>query len=217
MSWRGPSKGALPNLWCWALVWTRLHIAIRTLHCAFLKWTSPATQAWKRERLAEARIEIPASLTFAPVDFEKQMVADGLHSVGFDREKITFFSWLGVIMYLTRDAALSTLTFIASTPAGGGVVFDYAVPRASLNLMQRLAFDGLTRRVEAAGEPFQLFFDPPEIAAALRPLGFRTMEDLGSEEVNARYFAGRSDGLRVGAGLGRLMSAGIYDRNCLML
>src|SRR5579859_796283 len=31
----------------------------------------PVTQAWKRERLAKARIDIPAWLVFVPVDFER--------------------------------------------------------------------------------------------------------------------------------------------------
>jgi methyltransferase (TIGR00027 family) len=38
----------------------------------------PATQAWKRERLKEAGLPTPASLTFAPVDFERQSLAEGL-------------------------------------------------------------------------------------------------------------------------------------------
>ena len=33
------------------------------------------------------------------------------------------------------------------------------------------------------------------------------MEDLGADELNARYFHGRADGLRVGGHLGRLMRA----------
>src|SRR5580704_6993810 len=32
----------------------------------------PATQAWKRQRLAAAELPEPASLTYAPVDFERQ-------------------------------------------------------------------------------------------------------------------------------------------------
>jgi methyltransferase (TIGR00027 family) len=167
----------------------------------------PATQAWKRECLAAANIPVPASLTFAPVDFEHRTLAEGLAEAGFDSRKITFFSWLGVIMYLTREAATDTLKFIASTPPGGGVVFDYAVPRASLNLLQRLAFDRLTARVEAAGEPFRLFFDPAELASDLSALGFTHLEDLGSDKLNARYFANRKDGLRAGGRLARLISA----------
>ncbi|HTZ73811.1 MAG TPA: class I SAM-dependent methyltransferase [Candidatus Aquilonibacter sp.] len=167
----------------------------------------PATQLWKRERLAAGGIAVPPSLTFAPIDFEHCTLAEGLHDAGFEPRKITFFSWLGVIMYLTREAAISTLQFIASTPPGGGVVFDYALARESLNLFQKLALDRLMRRVEAAGEPFRLFFDPAELACELPSLGFAGVEDLGVAEINARYFANRADGLRVGGGLGRLISA----------
>ena len=169
----------------------------------------PATQAWKRERLAAAAIAVPDSLTFAPVDFEKQTLREGLREGGFDPVKITFFSWLGVVMYLTHEAATSTLKFIAGTPPGGGVVFDYSVPRESLNFWQKLAFDRLTARVERAGEPFRLFFDPAKLAEWLREIGFRTLEDLNSDAINERFFAGRRDGLRVGGGLARLMSASL--------
>ena len=57
----------------------------------------PATQKWKRERLGAGKIEIPPSVTFAPVDFEKQSLGDGLVAAGFDSRKATFFSWLGVL------------------------------------------------------------------------------------------------------------------------
>ena len=166
----------------------------------------PATQLWKRERLAAGGIAIPRSLTFAPIDFEHCTLAESLRDAGFEARKITFFSWLGVIMYLTRQAAIRTLQFIASTP-GGGVVFDYALARESLNLFQKLALDRLMRRVEAAGEPFRLFFEPAELARELHSLGFTSVEDLGTAEINARYFANRTDGLRVGGGLGRVISA----------
>src|ERR1700722_14890047 len=61
----------------------------------------PATQGWKRARLAEAGLASPASLTFAPVDFERQTLADGLAAAGFDAAKPPFFAWLGVTVYLT--------------------------------------------------------------------------------------------------------------------
>ena len=37
----------------------------------------PATQAWKRERLRQAGLDLPATLTFAPVDFERQGLLEG--------------------------------------------------------------------------------------------------------------------------------------------
>jgi methyltransferase (TIGR00027 family) len=169
----------------------------------------PATQAWKRRRLEAAAIAIPASVTFAPVDFERQTLADGLAAAGFNRRAPAFFSWLGVTMYLSDDAFASTLAYVASTPAGGGLVFDYAVPRKSLGWMSRLALDAIARRVAQAGEPFRTFFDPGALQDRLLNAGFRSLEDLGPDELNARYFKGRPDGLRVSGNLGRIASAEI--------
>jgi methyltransferase (TIGR00027 family) len=89
----------------------------------------PATQQWKRERLKEAGLAIPASLTFAPVDFERQSLSDGLAAAGFQADRPAFFQWLGVVPYLTREAISATLDFIARVPESE-VVFDYAEPFA---------------------------------------------------------------------------------------
>jgi methyltransferase (TIGR00027 family) len=167
----------------------------------------PATQEWKRGLLASAAIAIPASVTLAPVDFERQTLADGLARAGFDGRAPTFFSWLGVTMYLTHEAVALTLAFIATTAPGGGLVFDYAAPRSSLSPTGQLALDALSRRVAAAGEPFQTFFDPRTLEGQLARIGFRSIEDLGADELNARYFSDRADGLRVSGTLARLMRA----------
>lgn len=167
----------------------------------------PATQAWKRDRLAEANIAIPESVTFAPVDFDRQTLADGLASAGFDRHAPAFFSWLGVTMYLTDDAFGATLAFIASMPPGGGVVFDYVVAAAALGWKARLLRYGLMRRVARAGEPMRSSFLPSELVARLSRGGFREVHDLGASELNARYFQDRVDGLRLTGGFGRIATA----------
>lgn len=167
----------------------------------------PATQEWKRRKLAMSSIAVPASLTFAPVDFERQTLAAGLAAAGFDANRPAFFSWLGVTMYLTDAAITSTLQFIVSLPRGGGIAFDYSVPRASLNFLERLAFDRLSRRVATAGEPFVTFLDPAMVRTRLTTLGFREIVDFGRDEINARYFSGRRDGLRIYGRLGRIVSA----------
>jgi len=167
----------------------------------------PATQEWKRRQLEATGIEIPASLTFAPVDFERQTLARGLGDAGFDREKPSFFSWLGVSMYLSDEAIEATFRFAGSLPRGGGIVFDYMVPRESLGLMERMAFDVLAKRVESAGEPFVTSFEPKALAERLKQSRFSSVEDMGSDEINARYFANRADGLRVMGNVGRLAGA----------
>ena len=162
----------------------------------------PATQEWNRQKLAAAGIAIPPSVTYAPVDFERQTLAEGLKLAGFEASKAAFFSWLGVTMYLTEDAVMNTFGFIAPTPAGGGVVFDYAVPRSSLNWVGRMALDALSHRVAAAGEPFRTFFDPAALAERLRQIGFSHVEDLDTREINGRYFKDRADQLCVAGGMG---------------
>jgi methyltransferase (TIGR00027 family) len=155
----------------------------------------PATQAWKRELLARSQIAIPPSLTFVPVDFEVQSLAEQLRVQGFDPNAPACFAWLGVVPYLTLSAFRSTLAYIAERPPGSGVTFDYGQPRAAIPRLERIAHDALAARVGQIGEPFQLFFTPLDIAGELS--SFRSIEDLGSAEMTARYFAGRSDGLRV--------------------
>lgn len=151
----------------------------------------PATQAWKRERLAAAAIAEPPALTFAPVDFERQTLAEGLAAAGFDPARRSFFTWLGVVPYLTEPAVFATLGFIAGLPGGAEVVFDYANPLELIDEPRLRAFhEAMTARVAAAGEAFRSHFDSAALAVRLRTLGFAEIEDLGLSEIAARYFPG---------------------------
>jgi hypothetical protein len=86
-------------------------------------------------------------------------------------------------------------------------VFDYGVPPSTLSIMERLVLEGLSARVAAAGEPFTSFFEPAELAQRLDDAGLEVVEDLGRDEINARYFSGRSDGLALRGRLGRILIA----------
>jgi O-methyltransferase involved in polyketide biosynthesis len=44
----------------------------------------------------------------------RDTLADGLTAVGFDPTQQTFFTWLGIVPYLTEQPVFSTLGFIAS-------------------------------------------------------------------------------------------------------
>jgi methyltransferase (TIGR00027 family) len=166
----------------------------------------PATQGWKRELLGKVRIEEPASLTFVPVDFETQTLPERLSACGFRADAPAYFSWLGVVMYLSRETVMSTLAFIAGHPAGSGITFDYLVPPSSLPFLRRIGFWIMSRRVAAAGEPWRTWFDPVRLADDLRGLGFTRLEDLDGPALDARYFGGRAPGLR-GPSAGRVMTA----------
>ncbi len=168
----------------------------------------PATQSWKRARLRQTEIAIPDSLTFAPVDFERQTLADGLTRAGFRTEEAAFFSLLGVVVYLTKAAVMETFKFVASLPARSEIVFDYSIPPSALSESQRFFREIRASRVAAIGEPWITCFDPSSLIHELRGLGFQYFEDLGPAEANKRYFKDREDTLRIVDG-GRLMKARI--------
>ena len=141
---------------------------------------------------------------WCPLDFERDSLLGRLEAAGFDAWEPVLFAWLGVVPYLTLEAFQGTLGFVAGRATGSGVVMDYGLPRAALPFLEQLGHDSLASRVKLAGEPFQLFFRPEEMRAELE--GFRSVEDLGREELNARYFAGRRDELRVRGTAGRVVS-----------
>lgn len=167
----------------------------------------PATQAWKQDLLTTASLHLPATATLVPVDFERQSLAAELARAGFDPAAPTLFAWLGVVPYLSIDAFRSTLAVIASSSPRSGVVLDYGQPRRVLSPLEQLAHDSLASRVALAGEPFQLFFTPPEMRAELQ--AFTHIDDLGRDELNARYFTARADRLAIRGSAGRLLHASL--------
>jgi len=155
----------------------------------------PATQAWKRQRLRDAAIPLPSSLSFVPVDFRRETLAERLAAAGFDRAPQTFFTWLGVVPYLKQEAAWSTLAFIASLPHGAQVVFDYSDPPASLSPERWASHERRAQRVAGLGEPWVTYFEAEKLHAKLAALGFDEIEDLGPAQIVSRYFPGRAASL----------------------
>ena len=139
------------------------------------------------------------------MNFETDDLATQLQNAGLDLDAPAFFAWLGVVPYLTLPAFRATLAFIAGRPTGSGVVFDYGQPLSAIPFRERLARKAFAGRVARAGEPFQLYLTTAEAARELD--AFYNLEDLGADELNSRYFANRTDKLRLWGHSGRLVSA----------
>jgi len=142
----------------------------------------PDTQAWKRDRLAQAGIGIPATVSYLGVDFETESLADRLRLTG-----PAFFFWLGVVPYLTRQGFDETLAFVAAG-AGNEVVFDYAQSPERMPPERRAALLHRAERVARIGEPWLTYLEPQEIAEELSGLGFTETVDLGPAALAARFF-----------------------------
>ncbi len=159
----------------------------------------PATQAWKRRRLSEVGLAIPASLSFAAVDFETDDLGRGLSDAGFKSDRPAFFTWLGVVPYLGRAAIAATLRYIASIPESE-VVFDYSEPLENYPRERRDEITVLAAYTAEMGEPWLSHFDPDEIKRELRGYGFGDIEDLGMSQTAVRYLGSPAGGANSGPG-----------------
>jgi methyltransferase (TIGR00027 family) len=167
----------------------------------------PATQAWKQQQLHEVGIDIPDALRFVDIDFATQSLIDRLPQAGFDPAAPAFFSWLGVTMYLPAATVMDTFRSIEALAApGSSVVFDYSLSSALMPPQAAAVYRSLADHVARVGEPWLSSFEPAVLATSLKQFGFAVREDLGPQQINARYFGDRTDNLRV-RGRGRIMHA----------
>ena len=153
----------------------------------------PDTQRYKLERIAKLEWNIRKNVHFVPVDFERQRMTDELLKAGFNPQKQTFFSILGVTYYLTLDVFSQTLAQIAdlSVP-NSAVAFDYPIRTGT--------FPARVHRLEqitaSLGEHMRGGYDYAEVSRALYALGFQIDTYLPPEKVQAAYFEGRTDRMR---------------------
>ncbi|MEV5378437.1 class I SAM-dependent methyltransferase [Streptomyces nondiastaticus] len=157
----------------------------------------PGTQAWKRQRLAGLGYDVPSWLTFVPVDFEAgDSWGERLTAAGFDPQKPTVVASTGVSMYLTRETNAATLRQVAALAPGSVFATTFLLPLDMLDPDQRQVQEFSMRNAAASGTPFVSLYSPDEMRQAALEAGFTKAVHVSPDDLAARYFAGRPDGLR---------------------
>jgi len=155
----------------------------------------PATQDWKRRALAAGRVPVPDDVTFVAADLASEPLAGRLSAAGFDAAAPALFSWLGVTMYLTRDAISATLAAIAGFASGTEVIADYMLPQD----MRDEAGATYGRLVAAAaaerGEPWLSAFAPQDLSGLARECGFASVRHVRQRDTIPAALWTRSDSL----------------------
>lgn len=155
----------------------------------------PETQAWKQQRLLELGYGVPDGLRFVPVNFEaawwEQMAA-----AGFDAMQPAVVASMGVSMYLTQEAIVTTLQQMAKLAPGSVFAMSFLVPIDQASADVRIGLEFAAKGAQANGTPFRSFFAPEDMLALARKAGFKEAEHISGAMLAARYFAGRPDGLR---------------------
>jgi methyltransferase (TIGR00027 family) len=157
----------------------------------------PATQTFKIQRIRDCGISLPPSVHFVPADLANEDLAAALARCSFRRDEPTFFSWLGVTVYLTREANLATLRAVANLGAPGSeLVFTYVDQNEFASGGSRSLGDANAMAVATMGEPYLSGFDPKEIASDLMRTGLELIEDLDGQQMSERYGRTGANGLR---------------------
>jgi methyltransferase (TIGR00027 family) len=157
-----------------------------------------ATQRYKREVLERKRIAPPAELVFAPIDFNKQHLADVLSEAEYQDRQQTLFLWEGVTMYLEAETVDSTLAFIRSSAAEGSiVVFDYV--RASVLRYENTLYGEKDIRgtVARAEEGWIFGIEDGAIEGFLAERGFKLLSHYTPSDLEAAYLTAE-DGTKFG-------------------
>jgi methyltransferase (TIGR00027 family) len=158
----------------------------------------PAAQEAKLQTISAAGLPDPGPLIHVPVDFEAPAptLGEALTGAGLDYQKPTFASWLGVTMYLTRDAIEGTLSELSRLPLGSELVMDYVVP-AELRDEEGACYAEMAMAASGErGESWRTFFTPEEISEMLTRHGFTTVEQLPHRKALHQELWSRDDALR---------------------
>ncbi len=131
------------------------------------------TQQRKTEILKKNKIDIPNSLSFVPINFNTDEIADVLSKAGYDKTKKTLFIWEGVTYYLTKEKIKKTLDFIQNySPAQSILCFDYMTDKlASIN----------------PSEPFKFWAKKEHMQEILTNYGIMIKEQVDAAEMTKRY------------------------------
>ncbi|MGO9117910.1 MAG: class I SAM-dependent methyltransferase [Desulfomonilaceae bacterium] len=149
------------------------------------------TQTMKRSSLTAAGLAVPENVTFANVDFEHESLRDGLLRYEVSLDEPTFFSWLGVTVYLNEDAIDAVLRSVAAFRVGSEIVLTFRQPIESATGKERDRLSRLAEHVASVGEPYVTYFEPDALEDKLRSIGFSKVEFLSSADAEERYFRQR--------------------------
>jgi methyltransferase (TIGR00027 family) len=147
----------------------------------------PKMQASKIERISAAGLMFPDNLHFTAVDFETDDFKEKLIASGFDPEKKTFFSILGVSYYLSLKTFTKTIFYIAEmASAHSQLVFDY--PGKGFREVKTSRLMKLAALAENLGETMDSGYDVDELWEAMRTVDFMIESHLAPTDIQNLYF-----------------------------
>ena len=155
----------------------------------------PDSQKWKRQRLASIGRREPENVRFLPVDLS----TTALESL--DLPLRATWSWLGVTVYLEKDATASTLKSIASKSESAVLVVEFSLLPEYCDDLGRMWRKHTAESAGSVGERHISLYSPAEAQAMVTTAGFEIVEVVDARELRTRYLGNQPALLFPGATL----------------
>lgn len=133
-------------------------------------------------------------ISWVACDFENDNLSELLTDNGFDPTRRCTVAWIGVTMFLTRDAIDTTLADLATVCSPGSLlVLDYIDPDVISGYTNSPSAKRVAKTVASSGEPYRTGFTAEDINAVLISHGFTPHDHAASTALQQRYTRARSD------------------------
>ncbi|AWE07265.1 SAM-dependent methyltransferase [Lysinibacillus sp. 2017] len=167
------------------------------LDVAIFEVDHPSTQQFKLQRLQQANLAYPDNLTFVAMDFTEELSLKKLIANGFDPNKKTVFTLLGVTYYLTKDILQQLVnTLFRDLTKGSSILFDVADERLFTEQGIYNRVQHMVQMAAASGEPMKFSTTLPELEQLLAKEQLFIYEHLSPQDIQNQFFDNRDDNLQ---------------------
>lgn len=149
----------------------------------------PFTGADKQKRVKSVILENLENLHYVSVDFrENNWQSNLITCKEFEKNKISFCSFLGISYYLSKEVFEKTINTISSiVPKGSSIIFDYNDDKTYTEKAGERAKKQVAM-AEAAGEKMLGSYSYIELEKLLAESNFMIYEHLTPDEITDQYF-----------------------------
>ncbi|CFR10679.1 MULTISPECIES: class I SAM-dependent methyltransferase [Yersinia] len=174
----------------------RFHHSLQ--HSRIFEIDHPTMQQNKIEKLAKAHITPPSNLTFIPLDFNQQNLADTLAALPLQPGEKCLFLLEGLLMYLTHPQVKSLFSAISDYSSDGSqIIFDFVYDHLLVSDHKFVATSAMTDEygvkesvegVRSLGEEWTFGIAEKGLDAFLKQYGLTLLDRADARELEKRFF-----------------------------
>jgi methyltransferase (TIGR00027 family) len=150
----------------------------------------PITQEAKLGQYARRGLDLPATVVFVAIDFDRESLPDKLAEAGFAPGRRSLFVLEGLLMYLQPESVDATFKVIEGLAGEGSqVVFDYVRARAFDQPESYYGGKEILETVAKAGERWHFGLAEGEVEGFLKQYGLGLLDHKDARELEHTYFS----------------------------